>query len=135
MIHIDFTKLNEFEKQIHQTLLEECKNTVTLKISDAAILCGCSVSKISKISKKIGFTNFKQYVEFLHKRDTLKTNESNEFSKIQEFINTFDESRVDEITKDIDVLGVNHLEEEFEATEKYCPDIKKNNKKEEEEED
>lgn len=102
MIHIDFTKLNDFEKQIHQTLLEECKNTVTLRISDAASLCGCSVSKISKISKKIGFTNFKQYVDFLHKRDTIKMNESNEFSKIQEFINTFDESRVEEITKDIE---------------------------------
>lgn len=33
-------------------------------------------------------------------------------------------SEMVEITKDIDVLGVNHLDEEFEATEKYCPDIK-----------
>jgi len=29
-----------------------------------------------------------------------------------------------EITKDIDVLGVNHYDEEFEAVEKYCPNIR-----------
>lgn len=33
-------------------------------------------------------------------------------------------SEMIEITKDIDVLGVWNLDEEFEATEKYCPDIK-----------
>lgn len=29
-----------------------------------------------------------------------------------------------EISKDIDILGVNHIEEEFEAVEKYCPNIR-----------
>jgi len=33
-------------------------------------------------------------------------------------------SEMIEITKDIDILGVNHLDEEFEAVEKYCPAIK-----------
>lgn len=33
-------------------------------------------------------------------------------------------SEMIEITKDIDILGINHLDEEFEVTEKYCPNIR-----------
>ncbi|MGD1821556.1 MAG: MurR/RpiR family transcriptional regulator [Pleomorphochaeta sp.] len=97
MIHIDFTSLNKLEKQIHQTLLKASETKQTLRITEAAELCGCSVSKISKVSKKIGFTNFKQYVDFLYNKETIKKSESIEIDKINEFITNFDFKAVDEI--------------------------------------
>ncbi len=97
MVHIDFTSLNKLEKQIHQTLQKASETKTTIRIAEAAQLCGCSVSKISKVSKKIGFTNFKKYVELLYNKEPIKKESSYEIEKIKEFINNFDEESVIEI--------------------------------------
>lgn len=102
MVHIDFTSLNKLEKTIHETLQKECEKTSNIKINEAAKLCGCSVSKISKMSKKIGFTNFKQYVEFLYNKEPINNNSSKEFEKIKTFIKEFDEKAVEDIINLID---------------------------------
>jgi DNA-binding MurR/RpiR family transcriptional regulator len=99
MIRIDFTSLNTLEKQIHQTLQKASESVSTLRITEAATLCDCSVSKISKFSKKIGFTNFKQYVEFLYDKEPISRSDSPELERIQEFINQFDNTVVDEMIR------------------------------------
>lgn len=98
MIHIDFTALNTLEKSIHEKLQSASSSQPTLRITEAALLCGCSTSKISKFTKKLGFTNFKQYVAFLYD-DTMtkKQSPSSELGRIQQFITNFDERLVDDM--------------------------------------
>ncbi len=97
MISIDFTALNTLEKSIHETLQGSAKVHPTLTITEAAHLCGCSVSKISKFSKKLGFPNFKQYVAFLYDREREPKEISSELERIQTFITHFDGRLVDEM--------------------------------------
>ena len=103
MIHIDFTALNPLEKSIHEKLQSASRSQPTLRITEAALLCGCSVSKISKFTKKLGFTNFKQYVAFLYDdSETKKEDSSRELDRIQTFITNFDEKLVDDM---IELIG------------------------------
>ena len=102
MINIDFSKLNQLEIQIHNKLDEYAKTTDTIRISKAAELCGCSVSKISKFTKKLGFTNFRQYLDFLQGRDIQQVNISNELTRIRQYIDDFNEAMVDELLELID---------------------------------
>ena len=99
MITIDFETLNPLERRIHDILSEKSKVIDALRITDAAILCDCSPSKISKFTKKLGFTSYKQYVDFLCGREILSTNTSTELNRLQDFIREFDEGKVDEVAK------------------------------------
>ena len=95
MINIDFSKLNPLEKQIHDQLLNYSEIHPDIKIHKAAEICDCSVSKISKFVKKLGFTNYKQYMDFLYGKEVLSKNSSKELERIKNFINEFDSSLVD----------------------------------------
>ncbi len=98
MIHIDFTALNALEKSIHGKLQSATASQPTLRITEAAHLCGCSTSKISKFTKKLGFANFKQYVAFLYDdTETKRQESSSELGRIQQFITNFDETLVDDM--------------------------------------
>ncbi len=97
MINIDFNVLNSLEKGIHETLSIHSKTVDTIRITRAAELCGCSVSKISKFTKKLGFTNYKQYLDFLYGKDLGVTGHSSELTRIQNFIRDFDSRKVDEM--------------------------------------
>lgn len=96
MINIDFNKLNPLEQQIYNQLLESSKLHPDLKITQAAELCGCSISKISKFVKKLGFTNYKQFADFLYGREISQKETSSELERIKRFIDDFDDSLVDE---------------------------------------
>lgn len=96
MINIDFSKLNPLEKQIHDQLLKYSEIHPNIKISQAAEMCDCSVSKISKFVKKLGFANYKQYMDFLYGKEVSLTNSSKELERIKHFINEFDSSLVDD---------------------------------------
>ncbi len=96
MINIDFSKLNQLEHKIYNQLLESSKLHDDLKITQAAELCDCSVSKISKFVKKLGFTNYKQFVDFLYGNEIALKKESSELERIKHFIDDFDHSLVDE---------------------------------------
>jgi DNA-binding MurR/RpiR family transcriptional regulator len=96
MNNIDFSKLNQLEQQIYDCLLASSKSLYDLKITQAAELCGCSISKISKFVKKIGFTNYKQFMDFLYGREIPLKQTSSELERIKHFIDDFDASLVDE---------------------------------------
>ena len=97
MISIDFCTLNPLEKEIHKKLSKKCETTDNLRITEAAKICGCSVSKISKFIKKLGFENYKQYLFFLYEKKIPKKNNSSELKRIQNFIQGFDASKVNEL--------------------------------------
>lgn len=102
MITLNFENLNTLEKEIYSTLLEYSKSHDEFRITQAAELCNCSVSKISKFVKKLGFTNFKQYLNFLYGREIVEKNTSTELERIKNFIDDFDTSKVDEMIELID---------------------------------
>lgn len=97
MININLGSLNQLEQQIHKKLTDYAKTNETIRINQAATLCNCSVSKISKFVKKLGFVNYKQYLDFLHGRDIPQVSHSNELMRIREFIDEFDDTLVDEL--------------------------------------
>ena len=90
MITIDFDALNPLEKQIHKQMIRHSKTMPTIRINQAAAACHCSVSKISKFVKKLGFSNYKQYLAFLYGKDIRAVNGSNELDRVKSFIDTFD---------------------------------------------
>ncbi len=97
MITIDFNLLNPLEKTIQDTLSIYSKTHETIRIKDAAILCNCSVSKISKFTKKLGFHNYKQYLDFLYGNDIEESIQSPELKRLEHFIENFDTTKVDEM--------------------------------------
>ena len=97
MINVNFSVLNSLEQQIHAKLQDYSKTHTKIKITDAAKLCDCSVSKISKFTKKLGFENYKQYLDFLYGRDLTSSSQSDELNRIRDFIAEFDEKKVDEL--------------------------------------
>lgn len=95
MINIDLSNLNTLEKEIFNILMAQSKVESDIKINQAAELCNCSVSKISKFVKKLGFTNYKQYMNFLYGREMNIIQSSSELSRIKKVIDDFDYSMVD----------------------------------------
>lgn len=102
MINIDYNNLNPLEKQIYGTLFDYAKTVPTIRITKAAEVCQCSVSKISKFVKKLGFNNYKQYLDFLYGKEIPETKHSNELQRIRQFIDEFDVAMIDEFLELID---------------------------------
>jgi DNA-binding MurR/RpiR family transcriptional regulator len=95
VMRIRLDQLNDLELQIHHKLSEESKQRPNLTITEAAALTGVSPSKISKFVKKLGFLGYKEYARFLSGKELVKRKKlSNEFSRIQSFMENFDDSSV-----------------------------------------
>lgn len=92
---IDLNKLNTLEYNIYKKLMLYTKDNKNLKISQAADLCECSPSKISKFVKKLGFDNFKQFVNFTKGLEPPSKEYSSELKRIQDFAESFDTKMVD----------------------------------------
>ena len=99
MINIDFNRLTPLEKEIHKSLLSYSKAKDNLTIMEAAAKCGCSISKISKLVKKLGFKSYKQYIAFLQNKDLSEIfpTYSSELERIKKFIDDFDLTIVDKV--------------------------------------
>jgi DNA-binding MurR/RpiR family transcriptional regulator len=94
VISVDLKALNTREKEIYETLLTQQSSQEVLRIEKAAELCDCSVSKISKFVKKLGFQNFKQYRNFLNGNMMDEREATSELQRIGHFVSTFDASLV-----------------------------------------
>jgi DNA-binding MurR/RpiR family transcriptional regulator len=97
MLSIDLKALNPREKHMHETLLAKQAFHDSLRITQAAELCDCSVSKISKFVKKLGFQNFKQYRDFLSGKTIEHKAATHELQRVKQFLSTFDTSLVDDL--------------------------------------
>ena len=96
MISVSLDRLNPLETRIHETILKESQVRDDLTITNAAEICGCSISKISKFIKKLGFQNYKQYMSFVYGNDVSPKSISNELDRIRHFIDEFDATLVDQ---------------------------------------
>ncbi len=102
MIQIDFSKLNPLEKEIHKNLSDSVKHHPSITIGKAAEICGCSMSKISKFVKKLGFRSYKQYMQFLYEKDISASRTSTELERLHRFIEDFDPAIVKTFTDEIE---------------------------------
>lgn len=110
MITIDLNALNPLEKQIHEQMIRHSQTMSTIRINQAAGFCQCSVSKISKFVKKLGFSNYRQYLDFLYGKEIKPMNStsgssedrSDELNRIRSFIETFDTAIINELLSLID---------------------------------
>jgi len=100
MFQIDMGKLNDLEVAIHNTILAAARSEGNLKITRAAQICGVSPSKISKFTKKLGFTGYKDYISFVYgkkKSDKTSKGNSDELARIMGFIDSFDMDIVEKL--------------------------------------
>ena len=97
MITVDFNTLNPLEKHIHEQMVRQSRITPAIRINQAADICGCSVSKISEFVKKLGFKNYRQYLDFLNGKEIHTETGSDELNRVRSFIDTFDTRMVDDL--------------------------------------
>lgn len=102
-INLNDLALSPMNQNIHNKIKNACTIQDSLTIMDAAILCECSTSKISKFVKKVGFANYKQYIDFIYGRVPTTAHPLNEFDRIKLFLDTYDStitlSIIDKISK------------------------------------
>lgn len=96
MINLDLSRLNPLELSVYQAIHTYAKDHPDLKIREAAEISQCSISKVSKLSKKLGFSNFKQYMDFVYGRIPEKKRSSSELDRLKQFIDDFDIQLVDD---------------------------------------
>lgn len=99
MININTNNLNELETKIHNLLTDAINSNkhLKIKISDAALICDCSTSKISKYVKKLGFENFKQYIQYMNGDiDFKKSKNSGELERLIESIENLDTNLIED---------------------------------------
>ncbi|SNR39067.1 MurR/RpiR family transcriptional regulator [Flavobacterium sp. ov086] len=89
MYIINKESLNALERSIFSILIKEIKQNDTLSITDAALVCNCSPSKISKFVQKLGFKSYKEYLAFVSGRSsTVIPNENERLNKFLENFNS-----------------------------------------------
>jgi DNA-binding MurR/RpiR family transcriptional regulator len=98
MINIDETNLNSLGQKVLATLAKHAETGAEPKITEAAEICGCSVSQVSKAVKKAGFKGYKQYIRCLYYGDYPQDEVPQELERLKRFIDDFDMSLVEKFT-------------------------------------
>ncbi|MEK4306756.1 MULTISPECIES: MurR/RpiR family transcriptional regulator [Oceanobacillus] len=98
MLKLDTDHLTQLEKRIHAILSKKMAEGENLKILQAAEICEVSPSKISKLARKLGFDNFKQYKLYFSGKpiELPPQNNSNEIERLKTYLDNFDTQLVDD---------------------------------------
>lgn len=96
MFNIDTTKLNDQERRILDRLAEYAKENAAPTITEAAAVCGCAVSQISKTVKKAGFQGYKKFIYYLYFADQPKPEVVAELERLKKVLMDFDVTLVGE---------------------------------------
>ncbi|QKS72578.1 MurR/RpiR family transcriptional regulator [Paenalkalicoccus suaedae] len=104
MIKIVTDKLTTLEVDVHEKLSELVKTDQRMKIVDAADHCGVSPSKVSKLVRKLGFENFKQYKTYYSGENVTQqpVKHSSEIERLTQFLADFDHALVEDFVSTFD---------------------------------
>jgi len=94
MFNVDSTKLNPLDKKILDTLTDHAKENQAPTITEAAKLCDCSVSQISKAIKKAGFVGYKKFISYLYLGETTSKKTLDELERLKLVLQDFDPALV-----------------------------------------
>lgn len=92
MIKVTTDKLTKLEEELHDKLSKAVSENEKIKIIEAAEIGEVSPSKVSKLVRKLGFDNFKQYKLYFSGQqiNVKKKKKSNEIERLKLFLETFD---------------------------------------------
>lgn len=102
MLNVDTNRLNPQERKILETLRTYSRDHDAPTITEAAEICGCSVSQVSKAIKKAGFKGYKRYMGYLYYGELPRENTPAELDRLCRVIDEFDTSLVDQFVELID---------------------------------
>jgi DNA-binding MurR/RpiR family transcriptional regulator len=88
--------LNPSERKIVDELVAHAENNPSLRITEAAEICGCSVSQVSKVIKKAGFSGYKNFIQILYTGEGPLAPALEELERLKRVIEDFDTATVDE---------------------------------------
>ncbi|MDR0138844.1 SIS domain-containing protein [Metabacillus idriensis] len=98
MIKVVTDKLTKLEVELHDKLSKAVSANDKIKIIEAAEIGEVSPSKVSKLVRKLGFDNFKQYKLYFsgQQMNLKKHKKSNEIERLMLFLETFDSEIIDD---------------------------------------
>ncbi|ANU24771.1 hypothetical protein BCM40_01120 [Planococcus donghaensis] len=90
--------LTKLEEEVHAKLSTTVSTNNKLKIIEAAKICEVSPSKISKMVRKLGFHNFKQYKLYCSGQEINldQQQKSSEIERLIRFLENFDSEIIDD---------------------------------------
>jgi DNA-binding MurR/RpiR family transcriptional regulator len=97
MFNIDATKLNALERSVLDALTTYARDHEPPGIVDAAQVCGCSVSQVSKAIRKAGFDGYKPFISYLYYGEKPARQTLPELERLKLVLDEFDVSLVDEM--------------------------------------
>ncbi len=102
MFTVDTTRLNPFDRKIIDQLMAHAKRHPAYKIKEAAQICGCSISQVSKAIKKAGFSGYKNFIRVLYSEEQPRGPALEELERLKRVIDDLDIATVDEFVSLID---------------------------------
>ena len=96
MLSIDETRLNRTERAALRALSGYSADHPPPTIVQAAAICGCSASHISKSVRKAGFPGYKEFMRYLYLHDHPRGQAPDELVRLGRFLDDFDPALVDE---------------------------------------
>ncbi len=99
MFNVDTTRLNPFDRKIVDQLVAYAKKNPAFKIREAAEICGCSISQVSKAIKKAGFSGYKNFIHVLYTGERPREPAFEELERLKRVIDDFDLSAVDDFAR------------------------------------
>ena len=98
MIKVVTDKLTKLEEELHEKLSKAVSEDNKIKIIEAAEIGEVSPSKVSKLVRKLGFDNFKQYKLYFsgQEMNLEKHKKSNEIERLMRFLENFESEVIDD---------------------------------------
>lgn len=99
MLNLDTTKLNPLDQRIVDQLVAQGRRNPALKIKDAAEICGCSISQVSKAVRKAGFSGYKDFLRIVSTGEQPVKPALAELERLKKVIDELDIAAVDEFAR------------------------------------
>ena len=96
MFNVDTTRLTTLDRRIVDDLMAHARQHPSFRIMEAAEICGCSISQVSKAIRKAGFSGYKDFIRVLYAGEQPSEPALDELERLKRVIEEFDISVVDE---------------------------------------
>lgn len=96
MFNVDTSRLTPPDRRIVDELMAYSRHHPPFRIAEAAAICGCSISGVSKAVRKAGFSGYKHFIRVLYSGEQPREPGLDELDRLKRIIEEFDLSVVDE---------------------------------------
>lgn len=102
MFNVDTTRLTPLDRRIVDSLVAHAQQNPSFRIAEAAEICGCSISQVSKAIRKAGFSGYKHFIRVLYAGEQPRQPAPDELERLKRVLEEFDISAVDEFARIIE---------------------------------